>query len=132
MSSSFRNHQTITEVASGLSERKEWERTVSYDNTEMLKKRLKVSGTTPVALDLSEISNVNLFAIKAEYQSDDTAAGVAAGDPAEIELELNGSGQYETLKSLTIEGEVTSVSIRVNAAITQTLLVTYLIGGADT
>ena len=61
-----------------------------------------------------------------------STAGVAAGDPAEIELELNGSGQYETLKSLTIEGEVTSVSIRVNAAITQTLLVTYLIGGADT
>lgn len=82
----------------------------------------------PISVDLAEHSNINHFLIFGQYAESDVPAGIAAGDYAPIEVELNNSGVFITVDSyLDLGGKITALKYKKKNTDTRKIKVTRLL-----
>lgn len=98
-------------------------------NPELIKSTIDDNSiATPVVVNISETQNINFIMIYGVYLEADPPAGISAGDYAPIDIELDNSGVFTSVKNIfVLGGKITALKYKKNSADTRKILVVRLI-----
>lgn len=124
--------QTIVKrLLDGQAERVELNQTRTVDAAEYrLERWIQNSTDGAVVVNLGLLSSIKFLHIRGEYQDADLPNNIEKFDPARIEVQLNDPGApWDTIDALTFEGDITSLSVRIDSGTTQDIRITLILGG---
>ncbi len=122
----------VKRLLDGQAERVELSRTRTLDAVEYRLERWKQNTTDgPVTIPFGLLSTVHFLHVRGEYQNADPANNIEKFDPAAVEIQLNDAlAPFISVYAVTLEGPVTHLAVRINAAVAQDLRVTLILGAA--